>query len=201
MLIALCLIPLYAYNGNQFLSRAMEMSAADVRLVTIAINRTHNTEVLAFAETLIADYNEDLRKLTELRAGRTTVRATPATTTVAANSIWTARRMHRSAFDIPITEDHHRIAQRLASLPDDQFDRRFITEMVREHRAAISLFEAQTHVSGNKALKTGLHNPGSYSLEDLAKDLDTADFARDTLPTLRLHLERAQALQLKLQKH
>ena len=194
-LIALSLTPLHAYRGNQFLSRAIELSAAEVRLGTMAINKTRNTDVQAFAEMLVADSNQALDKLTELRAARTTVRAVPETTTVAADSVWTARRMHRSANDIPITPDHHRIAERLSLLSGGQFDRRFINEMIREHREAINFFEAQFHGPGNGSLPYGGR---AYSLEDLAKDLDTADFARDTLPTLRLHLERAHALQLKL---
>src|ERR1041385_3858491 len=192
------LIPLYAYDGNQFLSRAMEMSAAEVRLGTMAMNKTRNTDIQAFAEMLVADYNETLHKLMELRAARTTVRATPAATSVTAPSIWDAGRMHRTANDIPITPDHQRTANRLSSLSDDQFDRRYISEMVREHREAISLFEAQTHRSRNGAPKMASHDAQTYSLAELAKDLDTADFARATLPTLRLHLQRAEALQRQL---
>jgi predicted outer membrane protein len=200
ILIGLSVIPLYANHGNQFLSRAMEMSAAEVRLGTVAMTKTNNVEVQAFAEMLVADYNEALHKLIELRAARTTVRATPATSSVSAQRVWGAGRMHRTANDIPITQDHQRTADRLSSLPDDQFDRHFISEMVREHREAISLFAAQTHGPGNGALKTASHDVQTYSLEELAKDLDIADFARDTLPTLRLHLERAETLQRKLQK-
>src|ERR1700752_982187 len=131
------LIPLYAHNGTQFLSRAMEISAADVRMGTMAMDKSHNPDVQAFAKMLVADYNEALRKLIRLRAARTTVSATSATTSVTAQSIWDAGRMHRTANDIPITADHQRTADRLSSLADDEFDRRFIGEMVREHREAI----------------------------------------------------------------
>jgi predicted outer membrane protein len=195
------LIPFYAYDGNQFLSRAMEMSAAEVRLGTMAIDKTRNADIQAFAEMLVADYNEALHKLMELRAARTTVRATPAATSVSAPSSWDAGRMHRTAQDIPITADHQRTAYRLSALSDDEFDRRFISEMVQEHRETISLFEAQTHRPRNGAPKMASHEAQTYSMEELAKDLDTADLARDTLPTLRLHLQRAETLQRQLQKH
>ena len=175
------------------------MSAAEVRLATMAINKTNNTEVQAFADTLIADYNEALHKLIKMRAARTTVRATPETTTVSAQSALGGERMHRTANDIPITPDHQRIAYQLSSLSGDEFDRRFISVMIQEHRKVINLFEAETRGSGNAPLKTH-DDTQTYSLEQLVKDLDTADFARATLPTLCLHLERAQALQRQLQK-
>jgi predicted outer membrane protein len=192
------LIPLYANHGNQFLSRAMEMSAAEVRVGSMAIDKSSNTDIQAFAEMLVTDYNEALQKLMELRAARTTVRATPAATSVSAQSMWGVGRMHRTASDIPITPDHQRTADRLSSLSGNQFDQRFISEIIREQREAISLFEAQRH--GNASLKTAPHDVRAYSLEELAKDLDTADFARATLPALRRHLERAEALQRQLQK-
>ena len=178
----------------------MEMSAAEVRLGTMAINKTHNTDVQAFADMLVADYNAALLKLMELRAARTTVRATPEATSVTPGTTWGTGRMHRTASDIPITPYHQHIADWLSSTSDDLFDRRFINEIVREHREAISLFEDQTHGSRNAVIKTDTHDAQTYSFEQLVKDLDTADFARATLPTLRLHLERAEALQKQLQK-
>src|SRR5712691_5684231 len=77
-ILILSLVPAYAHHGNQFLSKATEMIAAEVRFGEIATHKTHNTEVKGLAEMLVADHNEVLRKLMELRAARTTVRATPA---------------------------------------------------------------------------------------------------------------------------
>ena len=48
----LCLVSAYGHHGNQFLSRAVEESATEVRLATIAAEKTHSTEVKAFAETV-----------------------------------------------------------------------------------------------------------------------------------------------------
>jgi predicted outer membrane protein len=125
--------------------------------------------------------------------------------------------MRRTAGDIPITPDHQRSFDRLSSLSGNDFDREFIKEMVRQYSEAINFIQAQTHVHGNDAgirgnqtkttteqqiarLKPAARGAETYSPEELAKDLDTADFARDTLPTLRLHLERAEAIQKRFQK-
>jgi predicted outer membrane protein len=219
ILVCLLLVPAYAHHGNQFLSRVMEMNAAEVRLGEAAIIKARNTDVKDFAETLVSDHNEFLHRLVDLRTARTTTRATPAAaTSVGSQRVWSAARMHRTASDIPITPDHQHILDQLLLLSADDFDRGFISEMVREYREAINLFAAQTHVHGNAAavagnqtkiradrqiagLKPAARGAETYSLEDLAKDLDTADFARDALPTLCLHLAQAEAIQKRLQKH
>jgi predicted outer membrane protein len=179
----------------------MEVSATEVRLGTTANERTSNTAVRGFAEKVIADQNEVLYKLMDLRAARTVIRATPVT---ANNFIvqtgWGTERIHRSAGDIPMSPDHHRTFERLSSVPTEEFDRQFINEIIREHREAIAFFEEQTHVHGNEVLRTAPRAVQDYSSEELLKDVDTADFAAATLPTLRHRLREAEALQKHLQK-
>lgn len=69
---------------------------------------------------------------------------------------------------------HSRGLEELGRLNGPDFDKSFLSEAVREHKKDISEFE--------DASKT-------------AKDPDVRAFAERTLPTLRTHLERAQALQ------
>ena len=82
------------------------------------------------------------------------------------------------------------LAQMLAGLGQDQ-----------------AMFEAQSRVHWNAARgnkQTGSATAGrekprapaqKYSRSDLARDVDTAEFAGDTLPTLRQHLQRAEEIQ------
>ena len=199
-LIGVFLSPIYGHHGNQFLSRATEMSATEVRLGTVANEKTYNTEVKAFAERVMADQNEVLRKLMDLRTARTFIRATPVTSnSFVVHTGWGTDRIHRSAVDIPMSPDHHRTFERLSSLPTEEFDRQFINEIIREHRETIAFFEEQTHVHGNEVLRTAPHAQ-DYSSEELLKDLDTVDFAATTLPALRHRLKEAEALQKHLQK-
>jgi predicted outer membrane protein len=148
----------------------------------------------------MADQNEVLRKLMDLRTARTFIRATPVTSnSFVVHTGWGTDRIHRSAVDIPMSPDHHRTFERLSSLPTEEFDRQFINEIIREHRETIAFFEEQTHVHGNEVLRTAPHAQ-DYSSEELLKDLDTVDFAAATLPALRHRLKEAEALQKHLQK-
>src|SRR5438105_12863650 len=214
VIVTLLLVPLYAHHGNLFLSKAMEVNADEVRLGQMAVNKTQNPRVKDFAEMLVKDHNEALDKIKELRTARMTTSIISDTTHGA--SPHDSDRNPRSAADVTLSPDDQRTANRLSSLYGTDFDREFINEMVRGHRAAIRDFEAQSHVHGNGSVtrnqtgtttgqQTARQKPTSsdhpnYSQADLTRDVDTADFARDTLPTLRHHLEEAEAIQRELQR-
>jgi predicted outer membrane protein len=213
MLVALSLVPVYAHHGNQFLSRAAEMNAAEVQLGEMATSKTQSARVKDFAQMLVTDHKQALDKIMELRAERTTTNVSGTTDNR------TSADTHRNAADFPLVAEHQRTYQRLSALSGADFDREFINEMVRGHREGIRIFEAQTNVHGNGAISRDLKNgkatpqiarqkPGDaddspdnskYSRSDLERDLDTSDFARETLPTLHHHLEQAEAIQRELQ--
>ena len=211
ILVALFLVPLYAHHGNQFLSKAMEMNAAEVKLGETAMGKTQNTRVTDFAQMLVNDHKQALDKIMELRDERTI-------TSVSGTTDNTRTDTHRNAADVPLIAEHQRTYQRLSALSGADFDREFINEMVRGHREAIRMFEAQTNVHGNGAIsrnqkdttatQQARQKPGNsdnasdkskYSRADLLRDLDTSDFAKEMLPTLRHHLEQAEAIQRELQ--
>jgi predicted outer membrane protein len=213
MLVALFLVPVYAHHGNQFLSKATEMNAAEVKLGELAMNKAQNAQVKDYAQMLVNDHNQALDKIMELRSERTITSVSATTDTRNSADI------HRNAADVPLMAEHQRTYQRLSALSGADFDREFINEMIRGHREAISMFEAQTNVHGNGVItrnqkdtaatqQTARQKPGDsdntwdnakYSLEDLRRDLDTSDFAKEMLPTLRHHLEQAESIQKQLQ--
>ena len=200
------LMPLYAHHGNQFLSKAMEMNAAEVQLGEMAMNKSQNPRVKDFADMVVKDHKQAMEKMKELRDARATSRGKTDST---ADS-------RRSGTAVTLTPEHQRVASRLSSLSGNDFDREFINEMIREHSAEIRDFEAQTHAHSTGAAtsrnqsdntagqQTARQKPSSgdqkYSQADLNKDMDTADFAREMLPTLRHHLEEAASIQKELQK-
>jgi len=146
---ALFLVPLYAHHGNQFLSKAMEINKAEVQLGETAMNKSQNTRVKDFADMIVRDDKEAMDKLKDLHEARIAARSktgstTGSTTSGATNQ--TTRNSIEGGTDVPLTPEHKRVADRLASLSGSNFDREFINEMVRGHRDAIQLFEAQTHV-------------------------------------------------------
>jgi len=65
----------------------------------------------------------------------------------------------------------------LAKLSGDEFDSTFLSQMARGHQEAIAKFSAQAQAGGGS---------------------EVAEFANDTLPTLRAHLEHAQSIQAEL---
>ena len=218
---ALFLVPLYAHHGNQFLSKAMEINKAEMQLAEMAMNKSQNARVKDFADMIVRDHKEAMDKLKDLHeariAGRSKTGSTTGSTTSGATNQTTRNSIdQQSGTDAPLTPEHKRVADRLASLSGANFDREFINEMVRGHREAIQLFEAQTHVHNTggattrnqpdttSGQQTARQKPTSgdqkYSRSDLDKDMDTADFARDMLPTLRHHLEEAESIQRELQK-
>jgi len=214
---ALFLVPLYAHHGNQFLSKAMEMNKAEIQLGEMAMNKSQNPRVKDFADMIVRDDKEEMDKLRALHEARMAGRSgstTGSSPSGATNQ--TTKNATRGATDVPLTPEHKRVADRLASLSGANFDREFINEMVRGQREAIQFFEAQTHVHNTGGAttrnqpdtttgqQTARQKPTSgdqkYSRSDLNKDMDTADFARDMLPTLRHHLEEAESIQKELQK-
>jgi predicted outer membrane protein len=201
VVVAFSLVPGYAHHGMQFLSKALEMNTAEIQLAEMASSKSQSPHVKDFAQVLIRDHNQALDEIKELRDDRL------------ADSFSAGGQVDRTikgAAEVQLSPEHQRILERLMALSDADFDREFIIVMIREHRAAIRDFEAQSHAHGNgttSSTQTGsapaprqkpsVRDP-RYSHEELARDLDTAEFANATLPTLRHHLEQAQQIQREL---
>src|SRR5262245_12994772 len=67
LLVSLCFVHLYAHHGSQFLTKAMEMNIADVKLAELAVDKTQNPNIKDFAQMMIRDHNQALARLRELR--------------------------------------------------------------------------------------------------------------------------------------
>jgi len=188
MIAASLVVPLYAHHGTQFLSRAMEMNTAEVKIGELAMDKSQNSQVKDYAQMLVRDHNQTLDKIKQLRSDRGV----------------------KDTGDVKLTPEHQRTYDKLSKLSGADFDREFMTAMVNGHRAAIRLFETQSRVHGNAATRnkqsgsanTGREKPRAtdqkYSRSDLARDVDTAEFASETLPTLRQHMQKAEEIQRNL---
>jgi predicted outer membrane protein len=161
---------------------------------------------------LIRDHNQALGKIKELRDAR-------LADSVKANNNQVNRSIttKNANGDAQLTPEHQRVMEKLAMLSGTDFDREFIAVMVRNHRQAVRDFEAQTHAHGNESTSSNKPATSSsdqaqavtrqkpqqseekkYSTADLRRDADTADFAQATLPTLRHHLQEAEAIQKEI---
>ena len=195
MLLAVLILPLSAHHGAAFLNKAMEMNTAEVRFAELAVNKAQNARVKEFAQMLVQDHKQAMTKINDLRNARLAT---------SINGSTLSDRALKNVADAPLTAEHRRSLERLTSLSGADFDSEFAKLMVNEHREAIRMFEAQTRVHGNAAAKAAPNatrqKPSDQrsSTADLAKDVDTAEFAQATLPTLRHHLEQAQSIQIEL---
>jgi predicted outer membrane protein len=206
MVLAVFLIPLYAHHGNQFLSKAMESNMAEVRLAEMAASKTQNEQVKDFAQLIIRDHTQAIDQMKKLRDAR-------MADSVSSKGQADSKPM-KNMPDVQLTPEHQRAADRLASLSGMDFDREFMDMMVRDHRQAIRDFEEQSHAHGNVISsnpqkstgagqatirnKPAVTDQNNYSHSELSRDLDTAEFAAAMLPTLRQHLDQAEAIQRQL---
>jgi putative membrane protein len=206
LIASVLLVPLYAHHASQFFSKAMELNATEVRIGELAMNMSQNPQVKEFAQMMVTDHNEGLTKTSEMLDARAAMEGMDRTK-IGPNT--------KNAKDIKLTAQHQQLYDRLSKLSGADFDREFIAAMVTGHRDAIVMFEAQSRAHGNSptssthttmpsSQQTMRQKPtdpdqGKYSRADLQMDRDSADYARDTLPTLRSHLQQAEAIQKQLQ--
>jgi len=205
LLVSLCMVPAYAHHGSQFLSRAMEMNTAEVRMAELAMDRAQNPNIKDFAQMMIRDHNQALARLRELRDMRlaTSVSSKPDID----------QKTTKNVADVSLTPQDQQTLDKLSKLSGADFDREFMNTMVQDHREAIHVFEIQSKAHG---AATGAKQPGTtgqpttrekpapadrknYSVSELRRDVDTVDFVNATLPTMRQHLQQAETIQKQLQ--
>ena len=203
-IVAVCIVPLYAHHGAQFLTKVIELNAMEVQMGQLADMKSQNSNVKGYAQMLVRDHTESLTKANDLLNARQTsagAAGKPAQTT-------------NNAADVKMSPEHQRLYDRLSSLSGADFDREFMNAMVSGHREAIQMFEVQSRAHGNRISsnqtstasnqqtmrqKPTAPDQHKYSRAELRRDVDTAQFANDTLPTLRNHLQQAESIQKQLQ--
>ena len=177
--------PPMALTPQQFVQDAMAGGRKEVRIGEIALGKTQNADVKRFAERMVRDHskaNESLMKIATSEG-----LSYPATNMFSAddpnwnyplisnpNGLKGAELL--TLTNLPYLADYRAI-YRLQSLPGDEFDQSYATEMVSDHTNAISEFQTAAQSLTDKKLKA---------------------FAGKTLPTLREHYEMAVEMADKL---
>ena len=185
--LAITLIPAYAHHGNQFLMKAMEANAAEVKLGELAESKAQDQRVKDFAAMVVKDHTMALDKMQMLMDQRATDKVSRATKTD-----WHTMKltpMQQKTFD------------RLSKLSGSEFDREFMQTMVTDHMAAVRDFEthAKSHGGSATTSTTGRQKPAPDNTKpDYARDTDTVAFANEMVPTLKNHLEMAQNISKEL---
>ncbi len=198
LLLALCLMPLYAHHGNQFLTKAMQGNAAEVQLAEMAMTKSQNQRVKDFAQMLSKDHSMALDKMHMLMEERKTQNIGKADTRTQ------TRTGQQDRHEMKMTPANQRTYDRLSKMSGANFDREYINLMVRKHRESIREFETHARSHGTTASNrqdTGRQKPTADPDDtnvDHARDTDTVAFAREILPTLRQHLQQAQDIQKEI---
>ncbi|HWP43713.1 MAG TPA: DUF4142 domain-containing protein [Blastocatellia bacterium] len=140
-------------QDSQFVTRAAMDNMAEVELGQLAVERASNTEVKEFGQLMVDDHTKALNDIKGL--------ATQKNVTVP------------TALD----QKHQATKDRLSKLSGAEFDKAFMYQMVKDHEAAVKLFERQSNQGKDQALK---------------------EWAINTLPTLKNHLQMARDISAKL---
>jgi putative membrane protein len=134
---------------EKFLWKAAQANFAEMEAGRLAEASAGDAEVRRFGQRMVEDHRRAQADLTDLAL--------------------------KKGFRVPTRADesHQKDASKLAEHSGAKFDREFMSQMVSDHKKAVSLFE--------DAAKDG-------------KDPDVRDFARTMTPTLRDHQKMATDL-------
>jgi putative membrane protein len=136
-------------NQDSFWSQAAQAGQAEIMLGNLALQKSQNDDVKKFAQMVVDDHTKANDQLKTLAAGKNVT--LPA--------------------DVNIKQKE--TMDELSNLSGDNFDREFVKTMVKDHEAAVKLFQKQA---------------------DSGADPDVKSFAASTLPTLKSHWDAAKSL-------
>lgn len=141
----------------EFVKKAGAAGAAEVAMGKVAAEKATNAEVKAYAQRVVADHTKANKELATIAAAK--------------------------KLEVPTEPGliHKGMQEKFEHQSADQdFNHDFMQQMVRDHEAAVELFETAAN--------------------DSSLDVDLRALANKTLPTLKKHLTDAQKLEAKLAK-
>jgi putative membrane protein len=139
---------------RRFVEKAARDGMAEVQLGKLAQEKAHDPQVKDFGRRMADDHgkaNEQLKQLASTKG-----------------------------VTLPTEPDgkHKRLADKLAKMSGDEFDRTYMKEMVDDHKEDVKAFR---------------------DMAKSAKDAEIRSFASSTLPTLEEHLKMAQGIHASAQ--
>jgi putative membrane protein len=134
---------------QKFIKDAAQGGMSEVDLGRLAVEKGSSEEVRKFGQQMVDDHSKANDRLKELATSKGI--NLPKTPNVAQKATKT----------------------RLAKLSGEQFDKAYMTDMLRNHKRDVTAFQAESN---------------------LAHDVDVKNFATLTLPTVRDHLKEAQTI-------
>jgi putative membrane protein len=151
---------------QDFVREQLAMGEHEIALGQLAQQKGTHAEVKRFGETMVQDHR---------MAGQELKRILSQTTTGTAGE--SARETARDT--MPNADDHRETLEELRKLSGNEFDKRYIDQMVDDHEKAVNDLEGKAENSNNP---------------------DVKQWAAKTLPKVQQHLERAKTIQETLDK-
>lgn len=136
------------HDGIVFIQGGLEGGLTEIKASGLAATHSSNARVQSFAQMLIKDHTAAGEKLEKIK---------------------TREALHSKD---SISTAHQEMIDSLSKLNGPQFDKAYLTMMVKDHEAAVGLF------------RVGMGNT----------DPHIADFAKNTLPKIETHLDSAKAI-------
>lgn len=140
---------------NGFMTKAAQGGLAEVELGRMAATHASNQQVKQFGQRMVDDHSKANNELQEIAA--------------------------QEGVTLPTTLDAKDQAEKdkLSSLNGSDFDKAYMEDMVKDHRADIAEFKKEANSGTDPSLKT---------------------FAGKTLPTLQEHLTLAESAEKEVKK-
>lgn len=147
---ALAASNLLSTADTAFVTEAAQGGLAEVALGGIAAERAQNERVRDFGELMVRDHSEANEKLIALAKSK--------------------------GFEVPksLSAEAEQLRHQLQTMQQDDFDEKYVDEMVKDHRKDVEAFERHAKE---------------------ADDPDLRRFAEQTLPTLRSHYDAIRDLE------
>lgn len=165
LLLVLCVAPLFAGAKDQgkslsdadaqFIKSASQGNKAEVDLGQMAINRTQSSAIKNFGSQLVQDHSKNEEKLSKLAD------------------------KHAVILPTDLSDEQQKLKDSLMGLSGTEFDQKYMSAMVDDHKKDIKEFEQVASHGENAQVKY---------------------FAQQTLPALKKHLRMAESI-VKDQTH
>lgn len=138
-----------ASMDQKFVHMASASDIAEIELGKLALKRAGSSDVKQFGQRMMMDHMKSSKELLAIARDK---------------NLKPASQMD---------EHHQKLYRDLSKTQGDEFDRKYIGHMVKDHQAAVKLFSTQATKGTNEDLK---------------------NFATRTLPVIRGHLEMSMKL-------
>jgi putative membrane protein len=151
-------------GDRNFVEESLSAGMAEVELGRVAQQRATNPEVKQFAEMMIRDHTQ------------------------AGNSLREIAQQHSIQTQPALAERHRDLMDRLSNLKGSEFDREYMDAMIQGHEDMVDHLQTRASEDRFGENKGAVRPEGS----DNPVEASLNQWAANTLPTTRRHLEEAQ---------